>query len=244
MQVRRMILRGLSSLPTDLARPHSRGFLYRLSTFWLILFQSTNEPGSTQQTKKNESIQVLRAIAIRKASNAGNSPADRRNTFARLHSLRRQRRRQQGRTRRHPKLVPGGRVGSSRRYDYGRSRLPLHADSLFPRSACGRLGDASYSIYLVSLIVFYIYDRIYPVVARLGPDVNIILSFLLVTVVGLLCYRYVERPMTLFINAKYQGLRTARLSEPTLPYQAAPASRPFTTNSRPPFPDFTTTWSP
>ena len=142
MQVRRMILRGLSSLPTDLARPHSRGFLYRLSTFWLILFQSTNEPGSTQQTKKNESIQVLRAIAIRKASNAGNSPADRRNTFARLHSLRRQpqRRRQQDCTQRHPKLVPGGRVGSSRRYDYGRSRLPLHADSLFPRSAWRSIG--------------------------------------------------------------------------------------------------------
>jgi peptidoglycan/LPS O-acetylase OafA/YrhL len=82
------------------------------------------------------------------------------------------------------------------------------------RSSLGRLGvrlgDASYSIYLVSLIVFYIYDRIYPLVARLGPDVNIILSFLLVTVVGLLCYRYVERPMTLFINAKYHGLRTAR----------------------------------
>ena len=82
------------------------------------------------------------------------------------------------------------------------------------RSSLGRLGvrlgDASYSIYLISLIVFFVYDRIYAWSTRLlvplGPDINVVLSILVVAVIGLLCYRYVESPMTRFITAKYKNL--------------------------------------
>jgi exopolysaccharide production protein ExoZ len=66
-----------------------------------------------------------------------------------------------------------------------------------------QLGDASYSIYLVSLLVFFVYDRLYSHLAWLGPDVNVILSFLAVTAVGLLCYRFAERPLTRILTAKY-----------------------------------------
>jgi exopolysaccharide production protein ExoZ len=65
------------------------------------------------------------------------------------------------------------------------------------------LGDASYSIYLVTLLVFYGYDRLYPHLARLGPDTNVVLAFLSVALIGPLCYLYVERPVTRFLTAKY-----------------------------------------
>jgi hypothetical protein len=55
------------------------------------------------------------------------------------------------------------------------------------------LGNASYFIYLVTLIVFYGYDRLYPRLAHLGPDANVVLGFLSVAVVGSLCYLYVEK---------------------------------------------------
>lgn len=75
------------------------------------------------------------------------------------------------------------------------------------RSALGRLGvhlgDASYSIYLVSLIVLYVYSRIYPHLARLGPDANVFLSFFAVIFVGHLCFRYIESPMTRRLTAAY-----------------------------------------
>ncbi|MBB5340579.1 acyltransferase family protein [Tunturiibacter gelidoferens] len=75
------------------------------------------------------------------------------------------------------------------------------------RSPLGRfgvqLGDASYSIYLVSLPVFYVYERFYPHLASLGADPNVLLSTLLVAVAGLLCYRLIEKPMLHFITAKY-----------------------------------------
>jgi exopolysaccharide production protein ExoZ len=66
-----------------------------------------------------------------------------------------------------------------------------------------KLGDASYSIYLVSLLVFFVYDRLYRHLAWLGPDANVVLSFLAVIVVGLPCYHYVERPLTRLLTTKY-----------------------------------------
>jgi len=65
------------------------------------------------------------------------------------------------------------------------------------------LGDASYSIYLVTLIVFYGYDRLYFRLARIGPDTNVVLAFLSVALIGPVCYLYVERPVTRFLTAKY-----------------------------------------
>jgi exopolysaccharide production protein ExoZ len=74
------------------------------------------------------------------------------------------------------------------------------------RSALGRLavslGDASYSIYLISPIVFYGYNRIYHLLAALGPEINVALAFLLVVLCGWLCYRYVESPMIRSLNAR------------------------------------------
>ncbi len=65
------------------------------------------------------------------------------------------------------------------------------------------LGNASYSIYLVTPMVFYGYDRLYPHLAHLGPDANVILGFLSVAVVGSFCYLYVEKPLTHFLTSKY-----------------------------------------
>jgi len=63
-----------------------------------------------------------------------------------------------------------------------------------------RLGDASYSIYLISLIVFYIYQRFYP---PLILDINVVLSFIAVVVSGVLCHRLLEKPVTRMLTAKY-----------------------------------------
>ncbi|WP_433967367.1 acyltransferase family protein [Tunturiibacter gelidiferens] len=75
------------------------------------------------------------------------------------------------------------------------------------RSPLGRfgvqLGYASYSIYLISLPVFYVYDRFYPHTAKLGPDANVLLSFLVVAAMGLLCYHFLEKPMLRCLTAKY-----------------------------------------
>jgi exopolysaccharide production protein ExoZ len=68
---------------------------------------------------------------------------------------------------------------------------------------CIFLGDASYSIYLVTLIVSYGYDRLYPHLDRLGSDVNVGLCFLSIALSGSLCYLYIERPLTRFLTTKY-----------------------------------------
>jgi exopolysaccharide production protein ExoZ len=74
---------------------------------------------------------------------------------------------------------------------------------------CVRLGDASYSIYLISLIVFYVYQRFYP---ALIPDINIALSFVVVVVCGVLCHRLLERPVTRMLTAKYDLARHSSLA--------------------------------
>ena len=66
-----------------------------------------------------------------------------------------------------------------------------------------RLGDASYSIYLISGMVFYGYKMIYRFLAPLGPDANVAIALLTVAGVGWLCYRYVEAPLTHWIKATY-----------------------------------------
>jgi exopolysaccharide production protein ExoZ len=75
------------------------------------------------------------------------------------------------------------------------------------RSVIGRLGvelgNASYSIYLISLIVLYLYSRVYPLLARLGASANIAISFVAVIVAGELCYLAIERPLTRWLTAKY-----------------------------------------
>jgi peptidoglycan/LPS O-acetylase OafA/YrhL len=88
------------------------------------------------------------------------------------------------------------------------------------RSSFGRfgvyLGDASYSIYLSSLIILFFYDHFYAPVARFGPDINIFLSFLVVVAVGLLCYRFLERPLTRFLTARYQRVSLPAELTPSL----------------------------
>jgi exopolysaccharide production protein ExoZ len=79
------------------------------------------------------------------------------------------------------------------------------------RSAFGKLwvylGDASYSIYLTSVITLFLCDRGYHFVARISPDLNIFLAMLIVTLVGTATYSWVERPITKYISRRYQQTR-------------------------------------
>ena len=80
-------------------------------------------------------------------------------------------------------------------------------------------GNASYSIYLVSGMVLYFYDRIYFIFAPLGPDLNIFFAVVSVATIGLLCHRFVETPINLYLASHYHRI--------ALPYaESAPAPAP------------------
>lgn len=79
------------------------------------------------------------------------------------------------------------------------------------RSAFGRLwvylGDASYSIYLTSVISLFLLDRGYRFIAAFPADMNIFLALSLVALVGSATYSFVERPITQYISKRYQQTR-------------------------------------
>jgi peptidoglycan/LPS O-acetylase OafA/YrhL len=76
------------------------------------------------------------------------------------------------------------------------------------RSAFGRfcvyLGDASYSIYLTSVITLMIYARFYRFVAHFPADLNVFTGVGFVMVVGTASYSFIERPVTQFVSALYR----------------------------------------
>jgi len=76
------------------------------------------------------------------------------------------------------------------------------------RSAFGRfcvyLGDASYSIYLTSVITLMIYGRLYRFVASVPADLNIFIGVALVTIVGAVTYSRIEKPITQFVSGVYR----------------------------------------
>ena len=72
------------------------------------------------------------------------------------------------------------------------------------------LGNASYSIYLVSVMVLYFYERIYFVFARLSPDLNVLLAVAVVAVVGVLCHRFVETPINRYLASRYTRIAIPR----------------------------------
>ncbi len=84
------------------------------------------------------------------------------------------------------------------------------------RSRFGRLwvylGDASYSIYLTSVITLFLCDRFYHVFAAIPPDLNIFLVLLIVAAVGAATYSFVEQPVTQFISRGYQ--QTKKVPQP------------------------------
>jgi exopolysaccharide production protein ExoZ len=79
------------------------------------------------------------------------------------------------------------------------------------RSTFGRLwvhlGDASYSIYLTSVVTLSLCNRGYHFVAGFPPDLNIFLALFLVALVGSATYSLVERPITQYISKRYQQTR-------------------------------------
>jgi exopolysaccharide production protein ExoZ len=79
------------------------------------------------------------------------------------------------------------------------------------RSAFGKLwvylGDASYLIYLTSVITLFLCNRGYHFVAGFPPDLNIFLALSLVALVGSATYSLVERPITQYISKRYQQTR-------------------------------------
>ena len=87
---------------------------------------------------------------------------------------------------------------------------PAQIKSLFGRLLV-YLGDASYSIYLTSLITLFFVARFLHVVAALPTNLVITLVILLVALVGAASYTMIERPMTRFVTEKY--LRATAHSE-------------------------------
>jgi peptidoglycan/LPS O-acetylase OafA/YrhL len=69
---------------------------------------------------------------------------------------------------------------------------------------CVYLGDASYSIYLTSVITLMAYARFYRFVAHLPADLNIFVGVGFVTVVGAASYSFIEKPVTQFVSALYR----------------------------------------
>jgi peptidoglycan/LPS O-acetylase OafA/YrhL len=76
------------------------------------------------------------------------------------------------------------------------------------------LGDASYSIYLTSLITLFLVNRFFYLFTGLGPNLNIVLLIVLVTLAGAATYRAIERPVTLFVTEKYQHARAQKTFYP------------------------------
>jgi exopolysaccharide production protein ExoZ len=83
------------------------------------------------------------------------------------------------------------------------------------RSAIGRfavyLGDASYSIYLTSVVTLFVANRFY-VLANFPAPLNASLLICLVTLVGITSYRWLERPLTRLLTRKYEEARRRSLS--------------------------------
>jgi exopolysaccharide production protein ExoZ len=83
------------------------------------------------------------------------------------------------------------------------------------RSAVGRfavyLGDASYSIYLTSVITLFVANRFY-LPAGFPAPLNAFLLICLATLVGSSSYRWLEQPLTRSLTRKYDEARRHSLS--------------------------------
>ena len=68
------------------------------------------------------------------------------------------------------------------------------------------LGDASYSIYLCTNPARSMVEHFWRYVGRWGGDVGILLCILVCTLVGVVCYLVLERPMMRFFHNWYKPL--------------------------------------
>jgi peptidoglycan/LPS O-acetylase OafA/YrhL len=84
----------------------------------------------------------------------------------------------------------------------GATQLRTEMGSRVGRILVG-LGDRSYSIYLSSAITLPIVGAYWPKLARAGGDAAVLLAVAISTVVGVGCFRYVERPVTVALNRWY-----------------------------------------
>jgi exopolysaccharide production protein ExoZ len=109
-------------------------------------------------------------------------------------------------------LVLNGQVSWYRVLHWGLPAGILTAGFIFShgeiRSAFGKLwvylGDASYSIYLTSVITLYFYNRFYRFLTHIPANLNLLLALIVVSAIGAACYSWVERPITQIISMKYQ----------------------------------------
>jgi exopolysaccharide production protein ExoZ len=70
-----------------------------------------------------------------------------------------------------------------------------------------RLGDASYSIYLTSMVTLFLVNRFYRPLAGLPPALNVFLLISLVILAGVSTFAGIERPMTGLLSGRYETAR-------------------------------------
>jgi peptidoglycan/LPS O-acetylase OafA/YrhL len=87
----------------------------------------------------------------------------------------------------------------------GATQLRTEVGSQVGRILVG-LGDRSYSIYVSSAITLPLVGLFWPTFAHAGGDAAVLLAMAISTMVGVGCYRYVERPMNLALNRWYAHL--------------------------------------
>ena len=117
-------------------------------------------------------------------------------------------------------LVLNGQLSWYRIMRWGLPAATLTAGVIFHpgeiRSAFGKLwvylGDASYSIYLTSVVTLFFYNRFYRFVARVPADLNIFLALSIVTLAGAATYSWIEHPITQSITRKYQKSKSPAVS--------------------------------
>jgi exopolysaccharide production protein ExoZ len=70
-----------------------------------------------------------------------------------------------------------------------------------------RLGDASYSIYLTSVVTLFLANRFYRPLTGLPPILNVPLLIFLVTSVGAATFAGIEQPMTRLLSGRHETAR-------------------------------------